>query len=166
MASNPYAWRDYIPLSSSDARRAFRKGVQVFCLHSSRLGEPVTSEAEIRKHAKKGRIFVVKRMELKKAETTYIAEYEIRHPLNDPEAEMKAVLVKEYDDHFALFEEGNNNFSILATQCGCPDGEYWVEYSGFEKVFGKKSCTTFDEGVMTFKDGKVVNAPKNFWLPF
>lgn len=166
-----YRWKDHIPLTSDDARRAFSKGVQVICLHPTRESKPVTSEADIRRHARKGGIFAAVRKTLKTAETTYLMEYRIVHPVSGPAMAMATPedgikLTVESDDRFSLFENGQANLSALAKQYDCPDGEYWVEITGYSKAFGKMPCTDYDEGVVTIKGGEVIKVPANFWLPF
>lgn len=171
MAKNLYRWKDYIPLTAGDAKSAFQKGVQVLCLHPSGKDSIVVSETDIRKHANKGGLFAAERKKLKSAVTTYSMDYRIVHPVSGPAMEMKTpedgmLLTVEVDNRMDLFENGEANFSKLAKQHGCPDGEYWVEYTGYSHAFGKKSCTDIDEGVITIKNSEVVKSPANFWLPF
>lgn len=171
METNQYRWNNYIPLASRDAKNAFQKGVQVLCLHPSGKDSIVASEADIRKHARKGGLFAAERKKLKTAITTYSMEYRIVHPVSGPAMEMETpedglMLTVEANDRYKLFENGEANFSRLAKQHNCPDGEYWVEYTGYSHTFGKRSCTDVDEGVITVKNGEVVKSPTNFWLPF
>lgn len=171
METNQYRWKNHIPLTAGDAKHAFQKGVQVLCLHPSGKDCIVSSEADIRKHARKGGIFAAERKKLTAAITTYSMDYRIIHPVSGPAMEMKTPenglwLTVESEDRFVLFDNGEANFSKLAKQHGCPDGEYWVEYTGYSHAFGKRTCTDVDEGVITIKDGEVVKSPANFWLPF
>lgn len=171
MSSNLFNWNNYIPLTSQDAKEAIRKGVQVFSLRPNGKTVPVASEADVRKNAKKGYVFAAKYHQLKQAVTTYTMDYRIIHPVSGPAMEMKTPenglwLTVESEDRFNLFDNGEANFSKLAKQHGCPDGEYWAEYVGYSHTFGKRSCTDVDEGVITIKNGEVVMSPDNFWLPF
>lgn len=166
-----YRWKDYIPLTSNDARRAFLKGVQVICLHPARESKPVTSEGDIRKHARKGGIFAVNRNALMNAETTYLMEYRFVHPVSGLAMAMATpedgiTLTVESADRFTLFEKGQAYLSQLATQHNCPDGDYWAEYYGYRITLGEKECTDHDDGVITVKNGQVILVPNNFWLPF
>lgn len=171
MSSNLFIWNKYIPLTSRDAKEAIRKGVQVFSLRPNGKTVPVASEADIRKNAKKGYVFAAKFHQLKQAVTTYTMDYHIVCPMSDPELEIKTpengiTLSKKTENRYELFSDGNKNFSLLAQQHGCPDGEYWAEYYGYSTAFGEHRCTDHDEGVITIKNGEVIKAPDNFWLPF
>ena len=171
MGTNQYRWKNYIPLTPGDAKCAYQKGMQVLCLYPTGKNKPVTSVADIRKHAWKGGIFAVNREALMRAETTYLMEYQIVHPVIGPAMSMATpedglVLTVEANDRYALFEKGQAYLSQLATQHNCPDGEYWAEYYGYRITLGEKECTDHDKGVVTVKNGQVILVPNNFWLPF
>jgi hypothetical protein len=171
MAEKRYAWADYIPLTSRDAKEAIRKGVQVSCLFPNGKVKPVTSEAEVRKCAKQGGALIANRHKLKQAITTYSMDYRICEPISGPAKRMEfpengIKLTKKSADRFEFFDHGQANLSELAKRHGCVDGDYWAEYSEYAAVFGKEKCISYDEGVITIKNGEVIKVPDNFWLPF
>lgn len=171
MKSKHYGWANYVPLTCRDAREAIKKGVQVFLLCPDGKTARVTSESDVKRYARKGRTFGADREELEKAVTVYSMDYRIIHPISGPAIEMKTpatglVLTVEANNHYALFENGGANFTKLAKQHSCPDGEYWVEYHEYRKGLCEEKCFSFDEGVMTIKNGEAIRFPDNFWLPF
>ena len=55
--------------------------------------------------------------------------------------------------------------AITRRDCFTPY-DFMGDDSRISYVFGKRSCTDVDEGVITIKDGEVIKVPNNFWLPF
>ena len=168
---NIYRWKDYTPMSGSEALRAFRNAVDVVAIRPGKNTVKMESEADIRKFARKRYVFAADRDSLLRAETEFKVDYYVIIPGTAGEAELMHTadaphFCKKYRDRIKIFENCKSNLTELVQQHQLPDGRYWTEFLVHEDCLGNVSNCDYDEGEITVVKGQVTEVPCGFVMPF
>lgn len=168
---NIYRWNNYVPMTGSEALRAFRKGMEILVIRPGRKPVPMATEADIRRFARKRCIFAADRVLLLRKEATFKVDYFVVIPGTEGEAELlhpegSPHFHKEYSDRYEIFENCKANLTELIQRHQLPDGKYWTEFLVDEDVLGKVSNCDYDEGEITVVNGQVTEVPSGFVMPF
>lgn len=159
-----YTWKDLCPLTAEEALRVHRKGLRVLALSSVR-SFIIKDMRDIRRHAKRDRIFAVNKDELLRSETHYVANYTI---VVEMDGSHNVIAEKAYKTRDEAKDDCKRLLAQTMLRNGiCADGQYWVVYELNRYLFGDfNGLDEMDEGEITMKNKVVTDVPAGFWLPF
>lgn len=165
-----YPWRDMIPLTADDAKKALAQQLEVFALLPNGKLRQMFSKAAISRRSLFGTCFCVDRKAFRKANTQYEAHYgffakngdflEDGHPLKD------APVVSFYEAPEDAYVYSRAKLADALAAVGIKNGQFWLEFDLTEYFLNEKQPVGHDEGIVVIKDGVLMEVPAGLELPF